>query len=365
MSKQVAEFIGTFTLVLIGCGAAVIAGADIGLTGISFAFGLALIGMAYGIGAVSGCHINPAVSLGMVAAGRMEMPEAIKYIIAQVAGAIVAALLLLIIANGKADYSIAENGLGQNGWGEGYLGEYGIFSAFIFEVVATFLFVVVILGATGSSAPAAIAGLAIGLTLVVIHLMGINITGVSLNPARSIGPALFSGWWSIVQLPLFIIAPILGAVGAGLLFKSGLLDAPGEDVAAYDDSAALRAERDAMQRERDRLSEELDACRSQAKAPELPAAPEEEAPAFTGVATKPEGLHAPRGGVADDLKEINGVGPAMEKLLHDLGYYHFDQVAAWDAAQVAWVDDNLEGFKGRVTRDNWVEQAKSLVASTV
>ena len=126
MNKQVAEFIGTFTLVLFGCGAAVIAGGDIGLTGISFAFGLALIGMAYGIGAVSGCHINPAVSLGMVAAGRMEMPEAIKYIIAQVAGAIVAALVLLMVANGKADYTVAENGLGQNGWGAGYLGEYGV-----------------------------------------------------------------------------------------------------------------------------------------------------------------------------------------------------------------------------------------------
>lgn len=229
MNKQIAEFIGTFTLVLFGCGSAVIAGGDIGLTGISFAFGLALIGMAYGIGSVSGCHINPAVSLGAVAAGRMEMGEAIKYIIAQVAGAIVAAAVLLSIASGKADYSVAENGLGQNGWGAGYLGEYNLAAAFVFEVVATFLFMVVILGATGAGAPGAMAGLAIGLALVVIHLVGINITGVSVNPARSIGPALFAGSTAIAQLWLFIVAPIIGAVAAGLLFKTGMLDMPKAD----------------------------------------------------------------------------------------------------------------------------------------
>ncbi len=227
MNKQIAEFIGTFTLVLLGCGAAVIAGADgmtgIGLTGISFAFGLALIGMAYGIGPVSGCHINPAVTLGVVAAGRMGIGEAIGYMIAQVAGAIVAAIVLLLIANGQADYDVATNGLGQNGWGEGYLGEYTMVSAFVFEVVATFLFVVVILGATGSTAPASMAGLAIGLTLVVIHLVGIKVTGVSVNPARSIGPALFAGTTAITQLWLFIVAPIIGAVVAGLVFNAGLL----------------------------------------------------------------------------------------------------------------------------------------------
>jgi aquaporin Z len=224
MKKELAEFIGTFTLVLLGCGSAVIAGADIGLTGISFAFGLALIAMAYGIGPVSGCHINPAVSLGAVAAGRMTMGEAIRYIIAQVAGAIVAALVLLMIASGKAGYSVAENGLGQNGWGAGYLGEYSMMSAFAFEVVATFLFMVVILGATGKGAPASLAGLAIGLALVVIHLVGINVTGVSVNPARSIGPALFAGATAISQLWLFIVAPIIGAVVAGMLFRTGALD---------------------------------------------------------------------------------------------------------------------------------------------
>lgn len=223
MSKMIAEFIGTFTLVLLGCGAAVLAGADIGLTGISFAFGLALIGMAYGIGPVSGCHINPAVSIAAVVAGRMTVPDAIQYIIAQIAGAIAAALVLLMIASGKADYSVASNGLGQNGWGAGYLGEYSLSAAFVFEVVATFLFVVVILGSTSANAPAGFAGLAIGLALVVIHLVGINVTGVSVNPARSIGPALFAGATAIGQLWLFIVAPIIGAVAAALLFKAGIL----------------------------------------------------------------------------------------------------------------------------------------------
>ena len=224
MKKLVAEFIGTFTLVLIGCGSAVIAGADIGLTGISFAFGLALIGMAYGIGPISGCHINPAVSLGAVVAGRMNTGDAIQYIIAQVAGAIAAALVLLVIASGKADYNVATNGLGQNGWGAGYLGEYSMVAAFVFEAVATFLFVVVILGSTGAGVPASLAGLAIGLTLVAIHLVGINVTGVSVNTARSIGPGLFAGSTAISQLWLFIAAPILGALVAGALFRTGTLD---------------------------------------------------------------------------------------------------------------------------------------------
>jgi aquaporin Z len=224
MNKLAAEFIGTFTLVLLGCGAAVIAGPDIGLTGISFAFGLALIGMAYGIGAVSGCHINPAVSLGMVAAGRMGLPEASRYVLAQVAGAIAGAAVLLLIASGKADYELATNGLGQNGWGAGYLGEYSLTAAFVFEVVATFLFMVVILGSTGTGAPTAMAGLAIGLALVVIHLVGINVTGVSVNPARSIGPALLVGGTALSQVWLFIVAPIIGAVSAGIVFNAGLLE---------------------------------------------------------------------------------------------------------------------------------------------
>lgn len=224
MKIAMAEFIGTFTLVLFGCGAAVIAGSDIGLMGISFAFGLALIAMAYGIGHISGCHINPAVTLGFVASGRMSLSEAIVHIVAQLAGGIAGALVLLMIASGKADYSVAANGLGQNGWGAGYLGEYAMQSAFVFELVATFLFVLMILGVTGQAGNAAVAGLAIGMALVVIHLVGINVTGVSVNPARSVGPALFVGGTAIAQLWLFIVAPILGGIAAGVLVRSGLMD---------------------------------------------------------------------------------------------------------------------------------------------
>jgi len=230
--KMLAEFIGTFTLVFLGCGAAVIAGSTgdgaaltgLGIVGISFAFGFALIGMAYGIGPISGCHINPAVSLGAVVAGRMTVFEMVRYWAAQVGGAVVAAIVLLAILKGKQSGYDLSGGLGNNGWGVGYLGEYGMVSAFLFELVATFLFVVVILGSTSPGTPAAMAGLAIGITLVVIHLVGIQITGVSVNPARSIGPAIISAKAdSIVQLWLFIVAPMLGAFGAGVLFRSGLL----------------------------------------------------------------------------------------------------------------------------------------------
>ncbi len=224
MKKPIAEFIGTFTLVLLGCGAAVIAGKEVGVLGISFAFGLALIAMAYGIGPVSGCHINPAVSLGALVAGRMTTGEFVSYVIAQCAGAIAGAFVLYLIASGKSGYSLAANGLGQNGWGAGYLGQYGLMAAFIFEAVATFLFLVVILGSTQTRAPGAMAGLAIGLTLVVIHIVGIQVTGVSVNPARSLGPAVFVGGNAIAQLWLFIVAPCLGAIVAGLLFKNGLLE---------------------------------------------------------------------------------------------------------------------------------------------
>lgn len=227
MNKMLAEFIGTFTLVFLGCGSAVLAttNPDLapGLVGISLAFGLALIGMAYGIGAVSGCHINPAVSLGAMLAGRMPMGEMIQYWIAQVAGAVVAGLVLVLIMSGKL--GVYDGGYGANGWGEGYLGEFSMFSALVFEIVATFLFVVVILGSTGKGAANAIAGLAIGLMLIVIHIVGINVTGVSVNPARSIGPALFSGGAAMAQLWLFIVAPLIGGAVAGILFKTGLLDA--------------------------------------------------------------------------------------------------------------------------------------------
>lgn len=222
MKKMIAEMIGTATLVFLGCGAAVLGGAEIGQAGIAAAFGLAIVAMAYGIGPISGCHINPAVSLGACVSGRMSAGEMVQYWIAQVIGATIGAAILYMIASGKAGYDLATNGLGQNGWGAGYLGEYSLQAAFIFEVVATFLFVVVILGATQKEAPAAMAGLAIGLTLWVIHLVGIQVTGVSVNPARSFGPALFTG---MGQLWLFIVAPFIGAALAGLMFKTKMLEA--------------------------------------------------------------------------------------------------------------------------------------------
>lgn len=226
MKKALAEFIGTFTLVLFGCGAAVIAGSDIGVVGIAFAFGLALIGAAYGIGPISGCHINPAVSLAVFIAGRMSAEDLARYVVAQVAGATAGAFVLLLIVKGRiAGYDVSLGGLGQNGWGPGYLGEYGMVAAFLFETVATLLFVITILGATQAGAPTAVAGLAIGLTLVVIHIVGIQITGVSVNPARSFGPALFVGGGALGQLWLFIVAPCLGAAIAGWLFRSGALGA--------------------------------------------------------------------------------------------------------------------------------------------
>jgi aquaporin Z len=216
-----AELFGTATLVLIGCGTAVLAGAEVGHAGIAAAFGLAIVAMAYGIGPISGCHINPAVSLGFYASGRINAAQMIRHWIAQFIGAAIGAVILYVIATGRADYDLATNGLGQNGWGPGYLGEYSLAAAFTFEVVATFIFVVVILGATQKVAPAATAGLAIGLTLWGIHLVGIQVTGVSVNPARSFGPALFTG---LGQLWLFIVAPALGAVLAGLAFRAGILE---------------------------------------------------------------------------------------------------------------------------------------------
>jgi aquaporin Z len=233
MNKQVSEFVGTFALVFFGCGAAVVGSMGSGpgainLLGIASAFGFAIVAMAYGIGPISGCHVNPAVSFGFFAAGRMSASDMLSYWVAQVLGAIVGAAVLYIILSGKAQGW--DGGLGQNGWGTGYIGEYNLASAFVFEVIGTFLFLVCILGVTHPFAPTGFAGLAIGLTLVVIHLVGINITGTSVNPARSIGPALIgiaSRPERFAQLWLFIIAPLIGAGVAGYLFKEGaLLDAP-------------------------------------------------------------------------------------------------------------------------------------------
>ena len=224
MKKCLAEFVGTFTLVFLGCGTAVVAGEKVGFLGIAFAFGFALIAMAYGIGPISGCHINPAVSLGVFTAGRMSAKDLIGYIISQCLGAIAASAVLLMIMSGLSGYDIAAKGLGQNGWGIGYLGQYQLVSAVTFEFVATLLFIIVILGSTQQNAPAQFAGLAIGITLVVIHIFGINITGVSVNPARSLGPALFVGGKAISQLWLFLIIPSIAGILAGLLFRTKLLE---------------------------------------------------------------------------------------------------------------------------------------------
>lgn len=224
MKKYLAEFIGTFALVFFGCGTAVIAGERVGFLGISLAFGLALIAMAYGIGPISGCHINPAVSLGVFAGGRMNRRDLVGYVVAQVVGAFVAAAVLAAIARGHAGYSVGVNGLGQNGWGAGMFNEYNLASAFIFELVATFLFVVVVLGSTGEGAPAPLAGLAIGLTLAVINIVGIPITGASVNPARSLGPALAVGGHALAQVWLFLVVPSIGGIVAGWLFRTGILE---------------------------------------------------------------------------------------------------------------------------------------------
>ena len=224
MKTLIAELIGTFALVLLGCGSAVLAGGEVGQLGIALAFGLAIVAMAYGIGPISGCHINPAVSFGAFIAGRMTLNSMLQYWLAQFIGAILGAAVLYFIATGKAGYDLATNGLGQNGWGPGYLGEYSLVAAFIFEVVATFLFLVVILGSTQKAAPGMVAGLAIGLTLAVIHIVGIQVTGVSVNPARSLGPAVFVGDTAISQLWLFFVAPLIGAALAGLLFRQKLLE---------------------------------------------------------------------------------------------------------------------------------------------
>lgn len=223
-SKFLAEMIGTMVLVLMGCGSAVIAGANgetgVGLLGIAFAFGLSVVAMAYAIGHISGCHINPAISIGMVVAGRMKVSEAVYYIIAQIVGAVLGAGVLLLIASGKPEYDIAVNGLGQNGFAEFSPQKYSLMSGFIAEVIFTFIFLMVIFGSTSTkNIHGGFAGLSIGLSLVLIHIVGIPITGVSVNPARSIGPAVFVNGAALNQLWLFIIAPIIGAAIAAFVWK--------------------------------------------------------------------------------------------------------------------------------------------------
>jgi len=218
-NKYLAELIGTFVLVFMGCGSAVIAGEKVGFLGISLAFGLSVLVMVYAIGPISGCHINPAITIAMLVNGKIRGRDAGIYIISQCIGAIIAAALLLVIMTGLPTYDLATNGLGQNGYGTASPGGFSMMSGLIAEVILTFIFLIVIFGATSKAAPAGFAGIAIGLSLALIHIVGIPITGVSVNPARSIGPALLAGGTALSQLWLFIIAPIIGAVLAAFVWK--------------------------------------------------------------------------------------------------------------------------------------------------
>ena len=222
MKKSAAEFIGTFWLVLGGCGSAVLAAGfpelGIGFAGVALAFGLTVLTMAYAIGHISGCHLNPAGSVGLAVAGRFSFGELPAYVIAQVLGAMAAAAVLVLIASGAPGFDVA-NGLASNGFGEHSPGGYSLQSGFITEVVLTLMFLIVILGATDKRAPAGFAPIAIGLCLTLIHLISIPVTNTSVNPARSTGPALMVGGWAIAQLWMFWVAPIIGAAIAGVIYK--------------------------------------------------------------------------------------------------------------------------------------------------
>lgn len=226
MKKFLAESIGTFALVLLGCGAAVIAGhtsaqmpAGLGLLGISLAFGLSVVVMAYAVGNISGCHLNPAVTVAMLVAKKIDIANAMGYVIAQLVGAVLASAVLSFILHGNPGFVLSEWGLGSNGWGPGYLGEYSQSAAFITEALMTFIFVFVIFAVTSKLGNSNMAGLAIGLTLVLIHLFSIPITGTSVNPARSFGPAIIVGGVALKQLWLFIAAPITGGILAAVIWK--------------------------------------------------------------------------------------------------------------------------------------------------
>lgn len=217
-----AEFIGTFWLVLGGCGSAVLAanfgGAGIGLLGVALAFGLTVLTMVFALGHISGGHFNPAVSFGLVVGGRFKAADLIPYVIAQVLGATVAAAALWYIASGNASFDIA-NGLANNGYGEHSPGQYSMASGFVTEVIMTFMFLFIILGVTDDRAPRGFAAIAIGLGLTLIHLISIPLTNTSVNPARSTGPALMVGGWALAQLWFFWAAPLLGALLAGITYR--------------------------------------------------------------------------------------------------------------------------------------------------
>ena len=230
--KVGAEFIGTFWLVFGGCGSAVLAAAfpdvGIGLLGVAFAFGLTVLTIAFAIGHISGCHLNPAVSVGLLVGRRFPAKDLVPYVVAQVAGAIVASATLYLIASGKPGFELG--GFAANGFGEHSPGGYSMVSALVTEVVLTFMFLMIILGSTDKRAPAGFAPIAIGLGLTLIHLIGIPVTNLSVNPARSIGPAVFVGGWALAQLWLFLVAPIVGAAIAGVVYP--LISGPEEPAPA-------------------------------------------------------------------------------------------------------------------------------------
>jgi aquaporin Z len=224
IKRMVAEFAGTFWIVLGGCGTAVLAGEHVGFLGIALAFGLTVVTMAYAVGHISGGHFNPAVTFGLWLGRRFPGKQVGAYMVAQVVGAIAAAALLWAIASGLDGYSVSSDGLGSNGYGAHSPGGYGLVSGLVAELVLTLVFVFVIMGATDERAPKGLAPLAIGLTLALIHLVCIPVTGTSVNPARSIGPAIFQGGWALSQLWVFLVAPLVGGAGGGLLYH-WLIDA--------------------------------------------------------------------------------------------------------------------------------------------
>jgi aquaporin Z len=241
MKKYLAEVVGTFVLVFGGVGSAVLAGSHIGYLGVAFAFGLALLAMAYTIGPISGCHINPAVTVGVLIARKIGAKDALFYIIAQVIGAIIASGLILVIARGvAAGYDPSVAGMGANGFGEHSPGGYSLGAAIIAEVVLTMFLVLTVLGTTDVKAPVGFAGLAIGLVLTLIHLVGIPITNTSVNPARSVGPALFVGGWALQQLWVFIVAPLLGGVVAAVVYA--IIRLPDEAISVGRAERALDSE---------------------------------------------------------------------------------------------------------------------------
>jgi len=224
MNKYLAEMFGTFWLVLGGCGSAVLAAAfpdvGIGLLGVSLAFGLTVLTMAFAIGHISGCHLNPAVTIGLWSGGRFDTKDVLPYIIAQVIGGIIAGGVLLVIASGQAGFDVVASGFASNGYGEHSPGGYSLTAALVCEIIMTMVFLFVIMGATDSKAPAGFAPIAIGLCLTLIHLISIPVTNTSVNPARSTGVAVFVGDWAISQLWLFWIAPIIGAVIGAVIYKA-------------------------------------------------------------------------------------------------------------------------------------------------